>query len=103
MIHTLKILPCYFYGVKKGIKSFEIRKDDRFYSEGDYLILCEYIPKSDYDFNNFGYTEAFQVCRVKGVFSLPDYLKEGYVIMSITRPLNLKKLNFDLYDYLPFK
>jgi len=43
-IHSLKILSEYFNDVKKGIKTFEVRKNDRDYKVGDILILKEWIP-----------------------------------------------------------
>lgn len=41
-IHELKISPKYFEDVCFGIKSFEIRKDDRDYKVGDLITLREY-------------------------------------------------------------
>lgn len=41
MIHELKIESKYFTDILKGIKKFEIRKNDRNYQVGDYLILKE--------------------------------------------------------------
>lgn len=40
--HELKILPKYFRQVKRGIKKFELRKNDRGYEVGDYVKLCEH-------------------------------------------------------------
>lgn len=48
MIHELKILPQYFEAVQSGLKTFEIRKNDRDYKVGDTLVLKEY--------NNEAYT-----------------------------------------------
>ena len=42
MIHELKILSKYYRLVELGIKTFEIRYDDREYKVGDILILREY-------------------------------------------------------------
>ena len=40
--HELKILPQYFRAVCGGSKTFELRKNDRDYQEGDYLLLREH-------------------------------------------------------------
>lgn len=42
MIHTLKILPQYFEPLIMGIKTFELRKDDRNYQINDILELKEW-------------------------------------------------------------
>jgi ASC-1-like (ASCH) protein len=42
--HYLKILPGYFEAVLAGEKTFEVRKDDRGFQEGDTVILQEYNP-----------------------------------------------------------
>ena len=47
MIHNLKIYPTYFADVKSGIKTFEIRRNDRNYKIGDVLNLCEYNTKAE--------------------------------------------------------
>lgn len=39
MIHELKIIPQYFEAVVKGIKTFELRKNDRDYKVGKMKIL----------------------------------------------------------------
>ncbi|MDR0948887.1 MAG: DUF3850 domain-containing protein [Lachnospiraceae bacterium] len=42
MVHNLKVKPEYFKELKLGRKTFEIRKDDRPYAEGDVLLLREW-------------------------------------------------------------
>ena len=43
-IHDLKILPEYYAAVDKGVKTYELRFDDRNYAVGDMLILRESMP-----------------------------------------------------------
>lgn len=78
MVHELKILPCYFNDVRNGIKTFEVRKDDRPYASGDILILRE--------FNSLfaEYTGRLLICYVPYVLR-GDFCKEGYCIMSIVK------------------
>ena len=40
--HELKILPQWFADVLTGKKNFEIRRNDRDFKVGDYLLLKEY-------------------------------------------------------------
>lgn len=40
--HDIKILPEFYNDVESGRKSFEIRKNDRDYKVGDYLLLREW-------------------------------------------------------------
>ncbi len=42
MTHELKLSPKYFNDVEKGLKNFEIRKNDRDFKVGDILILKEW-------------------------------------------------------------
>jgi hypothetical protein len=46
MIHELKIWPEHFDNVVKGIKTFEIRKNDRNYQVGDQAILKRFDPNT---------------------------------------------------------
>ena len=77
MIHELKTLKRFFEDVISGKKTFEIRKNDRNFQEGDLLALNEY------DDHNAYYTG--NSCLVYIDYILPDYdyNKEGYVTMSI--------------------
>ena len=74
--HELKILPQYFQAVWDGIKTFEVRKDDRDYQCGDILVLREWDGKytgSELD------VEVTYILRNASRYGLAD----GYCIMSI--------------------
>ena len=43
-IHEIKCWPEYFYAVRFGYKTFEVRKDDRDYQVGDGVSLFEFDP-----------------------------------------------------------
>lgn len=76
VVHELKILPEYYEPVKKGIKTFEVRKDDREprFTPGDRLMLRE--------FDGTKYTGRYLVADVLYVLR-NEYCKDGYAIMSI--------------------
>lgn len=44
MLHDLKIWPEHFNAIKAGDKTFEVRKDDRGFRVGEYLLLREWAP-----------------------------------------------------------
>lgn len=77
-VHYLKIKPEYYKDVECGLKTFELRKNDRDFQVGDILMLI----KLDDNGN-----ETDQVTRVKVTYILkdcPQYgLKDGYAILGI--------------------
>ena len=73
--HELKTHPQYFQAVKKGIKPFEIRENDREFKEGDVLKLREYDPET----KEYTGEELF-----RKVTYMTDYgQKEGFVVLGI--------------------
>lgn len=78
--HELKILPEYFEAVKKGIKNFELRKDDRDYQVGDMITLKEYTKDGVYTGRGIANLKIEYILR-----DCPDYgLKKGYCILGFT-------------------
>lgn len=72
-VHYLKIESKYFHDVFSGCKKFEIRFDDRGYSEGDFLLLRDWYRDE--------YTGNYLIVRV-------SYLSRfipGYVVMQFPR------------------
>lgn len=76
-IHDLKILPEYYTVVKKGIKTYELRFDDRNYAVGDMLILREW--------GNGQYTGRRLTVIITHV--LKDFvgLMDGWAVLSIKK------------------
>ncbi len=69
IIHELKIWPEYYERVIRGSKTFEVRKNDRDYQEGDYAALQEWCPeKKDYT----GRWVTFKIGFVLTGFGLPE-------------------------------
>lgn len=82
-IHELKIKEKYFDAIDSGEKTFEYRKNDRGYKEGDLLALNE-IDK------NGNYTGEAMLVEIIYIFQgeggeegIP--LKDNYIIMSIKK------------------
>lgn len=77
MKHELKSWPEFYQAVVEKRKTFEIRRDDRGFKVGDYLVLTEW------DDELSCYTGRAMVVEVtyiaKGVFGLPP----DVVVMSI--------------------
>ena len=75
MIHELKTSTKYFSSVKTGKKSFEVRKNDRDFRAGDLLALNE--------FDDGAYTGRSCLVYVDYILDDPEYVNEGFVIMSV--------------------
>jgi len=75
--HILKIWPEHFQPVINGLKTFEIRKNDRNYKEGDIIVLKEYDPKKD------TFTNRYINVRITYILKDVDIVPKDYCIMSI--------------------
>ena len=71
--HDLKINPEFFGPISLGLKTAELRLNDRDYKVGDWLILREW---------HNGYTGQ-QVSRKVVHIADVDFVSPGYVLMSI--------------------
>ncbi len=71
--HELKCRPEYLFRIISGQKRFEIRKNDRDFQVGDFLVLREFDPDND----------AYDEIRVKVTYITTYEQKEGYVVMGI--------------------
>ena len=97
MTHELKIYPEHFKDVISGRKSFEVRKFDRPFHEGDLLALNEFDPAIKC------YTGNSCLVYIDYILNDSDYCKKDMVIMAIkpctvllhTEPYNHNKLTRD--------
>ena len=80
--HELKTIPPYFSLVQRGIKNFELRKDDRGFRVGDLLWLREYYPETKQ------YSGSDCMRRIDYILRDFDGIQEGYCILSISIPEN---------------
>lgn len=76
MIHKLKTVEPFFFDIHRGLKTFEIRKDDRPFSAGDILHLQKW-PE-------LGGAEIQEVEVIYIMRDAPDFgLMPGYCLMGI--------------------
>jgi hypothetical protein len=78
-IHELKLEAEFFFNITTGVKTCEIRKNDRNYEIGDTLILYSWLPKEK---RYSGEPPLFVIITdiTKGYG-----LKNGYVALSIKK------------------
>lgn len=81
--HELKVLPAYFHPICEGVKTFEVRRDDRGFQRGQIIRLREW----DY---NHGVTEKSRYTgnedfvRIEWILTGGQMgIEPGYVVMSI--------------------
>jgi hypothetical protein len=82
--HYLKTWPYYFELMSRGVKTFEHRKNDRDFQEGDVLVLREWDPGSE------RYSGSEFRCRVSLVVRSAPGMPVGYCIMQTTALSPLK-------------
>ena len=73
--HNLKILPPYYDASAAGLKTFEIRLDDRGYKIGDILHLQEW--------SGTAYTGRSHCMQVTYILRDKPYVPDGYVCMGV--------------------
>lgn len=86
VIHDLKTWPEPFEAVWSGVKTYEIRKDDRDYKVGDTLQLNEWDP-SDGTYSGRSVT-ALVTYLTRGAWGIPD----GIVVMGILAPPHCRRI-----------
>ena len=80
-VHRLKIAPQYFKDVVSGVKTFEVRRNDRDFKVGDIVTLEEY--------KNGNYTSNYVNAEITYILDDLEYCKEGYVVFGIKLLLNM--------------
>ena len=79
--HHLKIWPPYFRAVRDGLKTFEVRKNDRNFQPGDALVLKEWDPAAG---RYTGHKCNVIVTYVLAGDPLQSFgIADGYVVMGI--------------------
>jgi len=81
MIHCLKIKQCYLIHILEGIKTFEVRKNDRDFQVGDTI---QFIPLEDDNYNCFSVRLTIPDYRINYILSDFGGLQQSHVCMAIT-------------------
>ena len=78
--HELKILPKWFEDVQANKKNFEIRKNDRNFEVGDYLILKEWYRGK--------FTDRYVIRRIEYIYKGDGTygLSEDYRVLGLKIP-----------------
>lgn len=79
-VHNLKIKPEYFKDIVRGVKKFEVRKNDRNFKVNDLIVLEEFDSK--------GYTGKYINAEITYVLDNPEYCKNGYVVFGFKKRLD---------------
>lgn len=80
-VHELKVWPPYFQSIWDGIKTFEVRKDDRGFKAGDILHLLEWKAAEGDGYTGREITALVTYLLPGGRFGIQD----GYVVMGLRK------------------
>lgn len=77
--HSLKTWPEHFENILSGVKTFEIRKNDRDFRIGSFLQLFEYDPETK------EYSGRWLMKRVTHILNGGQFgIEQGFVVMSLS-------------------
>lgn len=81
-IHELKVLPEWYREITSGFKNFEIRRNDRYFNPGDYIILTR-------EPNTLEMIEFARIVRrityVLHDYHFPDGIQKGYCVLGLEK------------------
>ena len=83
-VHKIKTLPHWFQDQVHGVKTLELRWNDRDYQVGDFLYSCEWSPDAQV------FTKRTWILEVTHIVTADDgsWLVPGNVAMSVAHPGN---------------
>lgn len=91
-IHYLKCWPEFFVHVMSGVKTFEIRRNDRNYQVGDELVLREWEPTTEQFSGRMvrrNVTFVMHGMGNVGVIGPARGLSTGFVVMALSELENI--------------
>ena len=77
--HALKCVAKYFHLIESGLKTFEVRKNDRGFKVNDFMLLHLYNP------DTLKYSTRHIMTRITYILDTPDFCKEGYIIIGFVK------------------
>jgi hypothetical protein len=78
LLHHLKTWPEFYTAIAKNEKTFDIRRDDRGFKVGDFLMLCEYLVQSKTFTGHIQFVEVTYI--LKGV---QWGIMDGFAILGL--------------------
>lgn len=78
-VHELKTWPVFFTPVVLGTKTFDLRKNDRDFAVGDYLLLREWSPRKGYSGRSIR-REITYILNEPGFGVEPGYVVVGFKV-----------------------
>lgn len=85
MLHNLKIKQCYLYRIFTGIKTFEVRKNDRDFQVGDEI---NFLPIEDKNYDIISPFPSVPTYLITYVLSDFVGLQQDYVCLAIIPIVN---------------
>lgn len=85
-VHQLKSWPEMYEPVLKGVKTFELRRNDRDFQTGDHIVLREFEPQSNaYTGREITKRITYVLRGIGNVGSIQPYkgLSMGYAILAL--------------------
>jgi len=82
-VHKLKSWPSQFAALRSGKKTFEYRKNDRFFAVGDVLELREWERDNRVGGDGGGYTGQVERRVVVHILSSGFGLPDGYCVLGV--------------------
>ncbi len=82
-VHELKTIPPFFQDVLEGRKTFELRKDDRGFREGDELWLREWVTGRGFTGRSIRKRIVYMVGHDEVLSSSITGLLDGHVILGL--------------------
>lgn len=90
MNHELKCWPSFFVGLKSGRKLFEVRRDDRGFSEGDTCCIKEFLDGRGYTGDELHFSISSILRDFPGVM-------DGYCVLGLQR-IHVHKQSLDAFE-----